>query len=226
MWSLRIAIFYCTFCLHWLSTENTKCGIIQNSNTRFITFNRIVNAIDWKHIRSCHNKIWWIWSNQRNSLHLLNNWIWCNNPHESDDSNRSIILQWKISMKQHPIVLIIDNNTTKIFLMPAHNYKNESNPLEKFSTLIFHSDSPATIIWSDDFQNLKIQVRAIDIVTKFNSFIQKDCEWYFVIPHNYCTNEDRIHRSFRCSRSLFWYSIRKLWNSMVIFLLFRFHDQI
>ena len=79
-------------------------------------------------------------------------------------------------MKQPHIVLMIDNNITNIFFMPAHNYTNKSNLLGKSSSLIFHGGSVATIIWSDDLQNLKIQVRKIDIVMKFNSFTQKDFE--------------------------------------------------
>ena len=79
-------------------------------------------------------------------------------------------------MKQPPIVLMIDNNTKKIFLMPAHNYRNNINLLEGYSSLIFHSGGVATILWSDDSQHLKIKVRTIDIVMKLNTFIQKACE--------------------------------------------------
>ena len=60
--------------------------------------------------------------------------------------------------------------------MPAHNYTNKINILEKPSSMIFNSDSVVTILWSDDLQNLKIQMRMIIIVKKFNSFIQKACD--------------------------------------------------
>ena len=78
-------------------------------------------------------------------------------------------------MKKPPIMTMIDNNITNILLMPAHNYTNKSNILGESSLLIFHSGSVATIIWSDDSQNLNIQVRTIHIVIKFNIFIQKAC---------------------------------------------------
>ena len=82
----------------------------------------------------------------------------------------------KYLKKQHLIVLMIDHNMTNIFLMPAHNYTNKSNIMEKPSLLTFHSGSVATIIWSDDSKNLKIQVRTIGIVMNFNSLIKKACE--------------------------------------------------
>ena len=78
-------------------------------------------------------------------------------------------------MKQTPILLMIDHNITKTFLMLAHNYTNKSNLLGKPSSLIFHSGSVATIIWRDYSQNLKIQAKTIDIVMKFNTSIQKAC---------------------------------------------------
>ena len=78
-------------------------------------------------------------------------------------------------MKQPSIVLMVDHNIINIILMPAHNYTNKSNILGESSLLIFHSGSVATIIWSDDSQNLNIQVRTIHIVIKFNIFIQKAC---------------------------------------------------
>ena len=79
-------------------------------------------------------------------------------------------------MKQTPIVIVIDHNIRNIFPMPAHNYMDKSNILGKSSSLIFHSGGVATILWSDDSKKLKTQVIRIDIVMKFNSFIQKDCE--------------------------------------------------
>ena len=86
-------------------------------------------------------------------------------------------------MKQPPIVLMIDHSITNIFLVPAHNYTNKSDILGKSSSLIFYSRIVATIIWSDDSQNLKIRVRTIDIVMKFNTFIQKAFERGCVHPH-------------------------------------------
>ena len=78
-------------------------------------------------------------------------------------------------MKQPPIVLMIDNNTTNILLTPAHNYTNKINLLVKSSLLIFHSGSVSNILWSDDSQNLKIHMRTIDIVMKLNSLTLKAC---------------------------------------------------
>ena len=129
-------------------------------------------------------------------------------------------------MKQPSIVLMVDHNIINIILMPAHNYTNKSNILGESSLLIFHSGSVATIIWSDDSQNLNIQVRTIHIVIKFNIFIQKACGWDFVCPHNSCTNEGGIHRICHCCMSLLWSSIVQLWSSMEIILLFNFPDQI
>ena len=74
-------------------------------------------------------------------------------------------------MKQHQIVLMVDSNTTKTFIMPAHNYKDKSYICGKSSSLILHSGSVDTIIWSDDFLNSNIQVSTINILMKFNSFI-------------------------------------------------------
>ena len=71
---------------------------------------------------------------------------------------------------------MINHNTTNILLIPVHNYTDKINILVKFSSLIFHSGSVATIIWGDDSQNLKIQVRTIDIVMKFKTFILKACD--------------------------------------------------
>ena len=71
---------------------------------------------------------------------------------------------------------MIDHNIAKTSLMPAHSHKNETNPVGKYFSLIFHNGSVATILWSDDKKKLNIQVRKIDIVTKFNSFIQRSCE--------------------------------------------------
>ena len=79
-------------------------------------------------------------------------------------------------MKQHPIVIMIDRNIKNIFLVSAQNYSNKSNLLGKFSSLIFHSGGVATIPWIDDSQILKIQARIIDIVIKFNTFLQNSCE--------------------------------------------------
>ena len=53
-------------------------------------------------------------------------------------------------MKQPPIVLMIDHNITNILPIPAHNYKNKSNPFVRSSYMIFHSTSVANIIWSDE----------------------------------------------------------------------------
>ena len=74
-------------------------------------------------------------------------------------------------MKKPPIVLMIYHDITNIFLMPAHNYMDKINLLVRSSSLIFHSGDVAAILWSDNFQNLKIQVKMINIVMKFNTFI-------------------------------------------------------
>ena len=78
-------------------------------------------------------------------------------------------------MKQRTILLNIDHNIKNIFRLPEPNYTNKSNLLGKSSSLILHGGSVSTIIWSDDSQNLKIRVRTIDTVMKFNTFIQKAC---------------------------------------------------
>ena len=119
-------------------------------------------------------------------------------------------------MKQPPIALMVDNKITNNFLVPEHNYTYKSNRFGKSSSLIIHSVGVATIILSDDSQHLKIQVRKIDIVIKFKTFIKKACEWYCVCPHNSCPNETIIHRSFHCFRSQFWYIIRQLWSIVVV----------
>ena len=79
-------------------------------------------------------------------------------------------------MKQLPIVLMVEHNIKNILLMSEHNYTDKSNLLGKQSLLIYHSGSIATILWSDDWKKLKIKVRTIDIVMKFNSFTRKDYE--------------------------------------------------
>ena len=79
-------------------------------------------------------------------------------------------------MKKPPSVIIIDNNITNIFLVPPHNYTNKINILGVSPSLIFNIGSVATIIWSDDSKNFKIQEGTIIIVMRFNSFIQKACE--------------------------------------------------
>ena len=76
-------------------------------------------------------------------------------------------------MKKPPIVLMIEHSI-KIFSSCLHIIiQIKVYILVKPSLLIFHSGSVATIIWSDDLQNLKIQVRMIDIVMKFKIFIQR-----------------------------------------------------
>ena len=98
--------------------------------------------------------------------------------------------------------------------------------LRKSSSQIFYSENFPAIIWSDESQNLKIQVIMIDIVTMFNSFIQKACEWDCVCPHNHSTNEASIQSSFHCYWSLLWSSIKQIWSSMEIISLLNFYDQI
>ena len=79
-------------------------------------------------------------------------------------------------MKKPPIMLMIDHNITDNFLMPTHNYKKRGNPLGEPSFLIFHSGTAATFLSSDLKKKSNIHVRTIDIVMKFNRFIQKSCD--------------------------------------------------